>query len=568
MKMSPTKSMARRSSFVDNPTWHPIRRLVGRVIQHPDFEVCIIAAVFGYLALVVYDADIIAKDYSTPEWMSIAKAAFISAFTFEVVIRLYVLRREFFSSSLDVIDAVCVLLDLTIFISAERAQVSVLRVMRMSRLLKLIRSSRSFRELWLMIHGLATAMKAIMWACALIFLLLLVISVIMIEFLHPINVELVAEGQYTECPICDEAFSGVFNTFITLFLLVFMGELWADLAVPIVRRAPWSSCIFCLAFFAVSLGLLNLILAVIVDRAEQARSEDKETVLLAKHEESVRVKKMLMRQCCDMDADGSGELTLDEIQEGFSGRTANRDFQQALELMDVGEADLGIVFDIMDEDGSGSVTYSEFVEQLYKMKHEEAHTMLVFIKHYTIDIRKKIQQQLEMVGDHLGKQLEDDKREMTSNLSTIARSITRLDGDITRLDGDITGDIHASSPRYSARDSWTAVDDTAERLSPIINGCLNSTQKVNHQSTLASKLHKLTLVVSSEEATSLSSVAMETILEESRRTVGANHENSMASSNLSSAILDKSGKVGANHEMSMASSNLSSEVSYKTIVNI
>ena len=41
---------------------------------------------------------------------------------------------------------------------------------------------------------------------------------------------------------------------------------------------------------------------------------------------------------------------------------------------------MNVVWAMLDSDGSGEVSYDEFVEQLYKMKNDDSHTLLVFIK--------------------------------------------------------------------------------------------------------------------------------------------------------------------------------------------
>merc|ERR1711920_752791 len=87
-------------------------------------------------------------------------------------------------------------------------------------------------------------------------------------------------------------------------------------------------------------------------------------------------------------------------------------FQNILELMDITRDDLPLVFDIMDVNQSGDVSYTEFVEQLHKMKNWNAHTILVFVKHNTMRMRQSLETQvarlLEIVEEQ-GRMLRDIK---------------------------------------------------------------------------------------------------------------------------------------------------------------
>eukprot|EP00972_Heterocapsa_arctica_P013555 1998291-Heterocapsa_arctica.AAC.1 len=60
---------------------------------------------------------------------------------------------------------------------------------------------------------------------------------------------------------------------------------------------------------------MNLILAVIVERAQDAREKDKEAMLAHKEAEQEKQKLGLFKYCKDMDADASGELDLPELMQ-------------------------------------------------------------------------------------------------------------------------------------------------------------------------------------------------------------------------------------------------------------
>jgi len=252
------------------------------------------------------------------------------------------------------------------------------------------------------------------WACTLILIVLLIFSVVGVELIRPYNDELAAAGQYDNCEQCVLAFSSVKESFFTMFLMVFIGELWSDVAYPIVRQQPLIGIVFMTAFCIVQLGLLNLILTVIVDGAAQARADDLDEQVEKKKQDCNVAREKLLQLCADMDNDDSGELGLEELAAGYQD---NAEFASTLNLMDVGADDLEMVFEILDEDKSGTVTFTEFVDQLHKMKTQESHTLLIFIKHHVNEIREKVTQQLSLVRDDLMIKMEDHEQRVAELLA-------------------------------------------------------------------------------------------------------------------------------------------------------
>merc|ERR1719436_1851487 len=105
-----------------------------------------------------------------------------------------------------------------------------------------------------------------------------------------------------------------------------------------------------------------------------------------------------------MDKNSDGFLTMREFTDGYDN---NKEFGDTLKAMDITKEDMTVVFNIMDKDKSGEIDYNEFVEQLYKMKSSDAHTLLVFIKHYVTEVRANVSSQMTLLKDFVSKKSED-----------------------------------------------------------------------------------------------------------------------------------------------------------------
>merc|ERR1712100_5826 len=117
-----------------------------------------------------------------------------------------------------------------------------------------------------------------------------------------------------------------------------------------------------------------------------------------------QAREKMYNMCASLDDDGSGSITLEELEQGFQ---TNPEFALALSVMDIRGEDMAVVFAILDEDLSGSVTYDEFVDQLYKMKSQDSHTMLLFIKGYVNQLRQKLSESLRLLKTELGTRISD-----------------------------------------------------------------------------------------------------------------------------------------------------------------
>eukprot|EP00931_Biecheleriopsis_adriatica_P062982 TRINITY_DN38071_c0_g1_i2.p1 TRINITY_DN38071_c0_g1~~TRINITY_DN38071_c0_g1_i2.p1 ORF type:complete len:263 (-),score=71.41 TRINITY_DN38071_c0_g1_i2:173-961(-) len=58
--------------------------------------------------------------------------------------------------------------------------------------------------------------------------------------------------------------------------------------------------------------------------------------------------------------------------------------------LDIEESDISMIFEMLDADGSGEVSYEELVSALVRMKNGDFKTMLHFLKFYVEDVNKKV----------------------------------------------------------------------------------------------------------------------------------------------------------------------------------
>jgi len=375
--------------YVDN--WPPMeempeyRRRIAMVVRSVPFDGFMMAIILANLIVVVIETDERALGNDAGPFATMS-TVFLSMYCVEIVCRVIVDQKAYFKKGFNWLDSTIVCADvILLFVTFfDYPSISTLRVLRAIRLLRIARLMKGLRELWLMMHGMFAAMKAMSWAVVLILIALLLFSIVSVDLLHPLSKNL---DFPVLCTRCDKAFSSVFQAFWSWFLLIFAQQLWIDMASTMVDAYPATGFFFLIVFFTINLGVLNLMLTVIVDLAEEARHQDERQTLMDKKNDYEKARGKLLRVCVEMDKDDSGCLTAEEIYDGYA---TNADFEQTLQVMDVGPEDLQMVFEILDDDKSGTVTYEEFVEQLYKMKTQESHTLLIFMHHHLVGLKEKM----------------------------------------------------------------------------------------------------------------------------------------------------------------------------------
>eukprot|EP00929_Paragymnodinium_shiwhaense_P048198 TRINITY_DN24403_c0_g1_i4.p1 TRINITY_DN24403_c0_g1~~TRINITY_DN24403_c0_g1_i4.p1 ORF type:complete len:336 (+),score=49.69 TRINITY_DN24403_c0_g1_i4:147-1154(+) len=80
-----------------------------------------------------------------------------------------------------------------------------------------------------------------------------------------------------------------------------------------------------------------------------------------------------------LDTDGSGTISYDEFIEYYD---THDDFRTLLNRMDIHRDLLGTVYEIMDTDQSGMIDFSKFVAGLHNIKNEDTHTLAILCRHF------------------------------------------------------------------------------------------------------------------------------------------------------------------------------------------
>merc|ERR1712232_1307312 len=194
---------------------------------------------------------------------------------------------------------------------------------------------------------------------------------------------------YATCYWCPTAFDDVYLANLTYFQII-TGDGWADLTRPFIEHHWWAFMFVSSCIFVVTWGLLNLIVAAIVDSAVSAREADIAIGARDALLEQESAWALFNEFCTEIDADNSGTISVEEFRAAWQ---SNSELQEQLCVMGVEPAEFQGLIEIMDSDGNGVLSTDEFVKQLFELRTHVLKTSLYYVLKYVEKINRGMEAQ-------------------------------------------------------------------------------------------------------------------------------------------------------------------------------
>eukprot|EP00930_Biecheleria_cincta_P042693 TRINITY_DN29382_c0_g1_i1.p1 TRINITY_DN29382_c0_g1~~TRINITY_DN29382_c0_g1_i1.p1 ORF type:complete len:591 (-),score=105.69 TRINITY_DN29382_c0_g1_i1:159-1931(-) len=337
-------------------------------------------------------------------WPQSLDMGFMCVYVIEIAVRLIALGRKNFEDGwfwFDIALVIAGLLSNLVMpimlallgddVDAEMFQkVLVIRSFRLLRLVRAVRLTKTFRTAWRLVHGLVTSGNTMVSTLGILAISLFIFSCLGVEIITK-DPELAMHED--TALIIAENFNSLFTTFLT-FLQFMSMDSCASIYAPLVKRRWYLLIYFVALILLVSVTLMNLVTAVLVEGAFENAQQDKE---MNKHLKKEKIKvaiPKLERLFAEMDTDNDGMLTLEEVdhvpvdvipQEFFENSTVSC-MQEVFKILDV------------DGHGEGTVSKEEFIGGLLQIiltdvPVETVHMlqMLKALEHSLQDMRQDVQ---------------------------------------------------------------------------------------------------------------------------------------------------------------------------------
>jgi len=402
------------------------------ILQSSYFDTLIGCVMLFDVFLMISDVDARGSLKQLPTWMEVASNVCLAFYTVEFSLAFFVHGVAMFRRRVVQVDAFVlstgyseVLLALA---GADVQQMGILRAVRIIRMMRLIRTARNspiLKELRKLVMMLASCLKILLWSSIFLMIVQTFWGMMAVEFLQPVMRDLIEDGFWSDCELCQTAFSSVARANLTLFKTIVAGDSWGVIAEPMIIEHPWVSILFALSFLSLVFGVMNLVVAVVVDTAAEQRQKDVMSLARDLEEEQGADLQELTEIFRKIDEDGSGELELDEL---IKGAEEVPEFQSRLRVMDIDRNDLIQLFEMLDEDGGGSISPEEFVHALNRWIYDSK-TATRFVKYNVMklseeqksladsirNMSKKMERSMERMTKLSRKQASDSRTQRSTN---------------------------------------------------------------------------------------------------------------------------------------------------------
>mmetsp|Transcript_73637 Transcript_73637/g.227399 ORF Transcript_73637/g.227399 Transcript_73637/m.227399 type:complete len:651 (-) Transcript_73637:20-1972(-) len=412
----------------------PYRAKVDRLLNHRYFQLALSCVI---LLNAVYVG--IETDHGNP-WarngVDGVEVVFLLIFLTEISLRLFVGLQRFFCGplwetcwnlfDLGLVLIACLdLLIISLFFQGAAEDLegfSVLRILRVLRVARVLRLLQIFSELWLLVAGVLDAMRSLVWAWILILIIVYVFGVLITGAVGK------PHAQDT-CSIMPEQpvgalFGSVYKSMFTLFSVMTING-WGDIAKCAMEVQGWTWILFVTFLLCTSFGMLNVIIAVIVegtlDRAMQqhrlkSQKEDSDRRHLI-----VNVVGLFKKS----DTDNDGQVTREEFLSALEQPGCMR------MLMGIGidVAKARNLFDILDYDCSGSLDLTEFIQGMLRARGAATSKDLISLQCDVMRAEQRYREELLEVKDRFVRRLEPVERDIEAAHLEVRRLIRALEAD-------------------------------------------------------------------------------------------------------------------------------------------
>jgi voltage-gated sodium channel len=276
--------------------------------------------------------------------------------------------------------------------------IMVLRILRLLRLARAVRLFPQFKALWMLVRGFLSSAGTMFYTFVLTLLILYLFANLAVELITKDTALRDAEPEFDQ--LVSQFFPNLFITMLTLLQFATLDGPGVIYGAMIPFKPMTLSIFFVLYILVVSLSLMNLVTANLVQGSLEQASKDKEVNNAYR---AVAMKKMIptIREVfMAMDVDHSGNVCVEEILK--APLEVQEELRKVMEMDDFIE-----LFEILDVDANGTLNAEEYVDGISKLVTSEVPLEQLRLQK-TLNI---VRNDLKDVMNHHLKNVEDSLRD-------------------------------------------------------------------------------------------------------------------------------------------------------------
>lgn len=358
----------------------PVRRALRRVFASSVFETVLACTILANSIVIGWEVEDEAQNIGNPSRTTffVVNCIFTSIFTVELMLRLYAEGSAFCGSAniawnaIDSAMVLCALFETTVEALVAMGMLdtqglknlSNLRIVRMLRITRCVRTLRMTRlirfvaALRTLVASIYGTLKSLVWA---LLLLMMLIYMAAIVFTESATSSISLNGHDADL---EEWWGNLPRAMLTLFMSISGGVSWFDPARPLEEISVWLLALFTIYIFFTYFAVLNVVTGVFCQSAIETVAHDPDLAAQSMLGTKKSYAGKLSRLFKSVDRDGSGLITLDELE----GLLADERMNAYISALGLEAEDAWTVFKLIDIDGSNAIDIDEFVSGVMRLR--------------------------------------------------------------------------------------------------------------------------------------------------------------------------------------------------------
>jgi hypothetical protein len=222
------------------------------------------------------------------------------------------------------------------------------------RLVRALRLLNLFSDMWKMCNGL---MKAVSTMLSVMVMIAITIYMFACFGVDVISQSSLADNERTT-HIVGQHFSSLPTVMLTLMQFANADSI-AEIYAPLIHEQPLLALYFGVLWLVLTVSLMNVITAVILESALAKSKDEAQDQLMEKRRMFKRIRPRLEEIFSQLDRDQSGVISMEEVMEAV--KSGELSFPEEIGVTVAAEQILD-AFDFLDTDMSGELDCKEFVE--------------------------------------------------------------------------------------------------------------------------------------------------------------------------------------------------------------
>ncbi|CAJ1452141.1 unnamed protein product [Effrenium voratum] len=299
-----------------------------------------------------------------PAVFQVCGTFFLVVFSMEILVRLLFLRAAFCKTCYNIVDFLALLASVVELWRSLPVDPTLLRLCRLAKLFRTIRflkMSGMLDSLSMLLRCMSSSGLTLFWSLLFLGVIQLIAAMIICLLVRP-YLEDVQVNEVERLAVY--RYYGSFTLAVLTLFEVFFAN-WSPACRALTDNiSEWYMTLFLIYRCAIGFAVINVVNAVFVQQTLQVAKGDEEMLFLEKQKAEEKYFRSVAGMFHKLDTSGDGSLSWEEFQQAME----DPKLCFLLQKLEIDPGDLKLLFDLMDEQGTGEISIEDFIEGITRFK--------------------------------------------------------------------------------------------------------------------------------------------------------------------------------------------------------